>query len=149
MIFLLWVRQTQNPLAAGLLLSPRYALGDVGFLQGFQILFEPWQQVSNHYTIALANAAAPSKPNRLEGKPQQQQRDLTSSDKRGVREWTMEELDRRIAELTTPVEGGKAPAGRNRQMRKIFLSKRRGRSGNERASGMNQILRSTCTLSLH
>jgi hypothetical protein len=47
MIFLLWVRQTQSPLAAGLLLSPRYALGDVGFLQGFQILFEPWQQVSN------------------------------------------------------------------------------------------------------
>jgi hypothetical protein len=54
---------------------------------------------------------------RLEGKPQQQQqRDLTSSGKRGVREWTMEELDRRIAEL----EGGKAPAGRNGQMRKIF-----------------------------
>jgi hypothetical protein len=47
MIFLLWVRQTQSPLAAGLLLSPRYALGGVGFLQGFQILFEPWQQVCN------------------------------------------------------------------------------------------------------
>jgi uncharacterized small protein (DUF1192 family) len=57
----------------------------------------------------------------LEGKPQQQQqRDLTSSDKRGVREWTMEELDRRIAELTTAVERGKAPASRNGQMRKIF-----------------------------
>ena len=42
---------------------------------------------------------------RLEGKPQQQ-RDLTSSDKRGVREWTIEELDRRIAELTSAVEGG-------------------------------------------
>jgi hypothetical protein len=36
-----------SSLAVGLLLSPRYALGDVGFLQGFQILFEPWQQVSN------------------------------------------------------------------------------------------------------
>jgi hypothetical protein len=40
-------RQTQSPLAAGLLLSPRYAPGGVGFLQGFQILFEPWQQVRN------------------------------------------------------------------------------------------------------
>jgi hypothetical protein len=30
MIFLLWVRQTQSSLAAGPLLSPRYALGDVG-----------------------------------------------------------------------------------------------------------------------
>src|SRR5262249_33592863 len=36
-----------SSLAAGLLLSPRYAFGNVGFLQGFQILFEPWQQVSN------------------------------------------------------------------------------------------------------
>ena len=31
----------------GLLLSPRYALGGVGFLQGLQILFEPWQQACN------------------------------------------------------------------------------------------------------
>jgi hypothetical protein len=37
-----------HPRRAGLAgLSPRYALGDVGFLQGFQILFEPRQQVSN------------------------------------------------------------------------------------------------------
>jgi hypothetical protein len=47
---------------------------------------------------------------RLEGKPQQL-RDITISDKRDVREWTMEELDRRIAELTAAAEGGKA--GRN------------------------------------
>src|SRR5262249_31361001 len=31
----------------GLLLSPRYALSGVGFLQGFQILFKPWQQACN------------------------------------------------------------------------------------------------------
>src|SRR5215831_4572130 len=42
-----------SPLAAGLLLSPRYALGDVGFLQGFQILFESWQQVSNRIRHCL------------------------------------------------------------------------------------------------